>query len=83
MLYSVWCYAVLIGVSLVTLACLSAFPRRIRASKMIAGVIPAVIIVTIAGILLFNLQNTAVLGRRAIRDTFARLPISIEIKALR
>ena len=70
MLHSVWCYAILTGVGFVTLACLSAFPGKIRASKMIAGVTLAVIIVTFAGILLFNLQNAAVLGRRAIRDTF-------------
>ncbi len=81
MLHSNWCYAILVGVSLVTLACLSAFPRNIRASKMVVGVTLAVIIVTIAGILLFNLQNTAVLGRRAIRDTFDMMRTAQRLRA--
>ena len=81
MLHPTWCYAILIGVSLVTLACLSAFPRKIRAAKMVAGVTLAVIIVTIAGIMLFNLQNRAVLGRRAIRDTFDMMRTAQRLRA--
>ena len=73
MLHPFWCYAILIGVSLLTLACLSAFPRRIRGSKMVAGVALAVVIVTIAGILLFNLQNRAALGRQKIQETYDML----------
>ena len=73
MLHSVWCYATLVGVSLVTLGCLLAFPRPIRAAKMVVGVILAVFLVTSAGILLFGLQSKAVLGRQQIRDTYEML----------
>ena len=60
----------LAAVSLLTLASLLAFPRDIRASKMVAGVIMAVVLVTTAGILLFDLQSRAVIERRQMRASF-------------
>ena len=81
MLHSIWCYAILVGVSLVTLGCLSAFPRRIRASKMVAGVTLAVVLVTIAGILLFNLQNRAALGRQTLQQTYEMLRTNQRLSA--
>ena len=68
--HSIWCDALLVAVSFLTLASLFAFPRGIRASKMIAGVILAVMLVTVAGLMLFDLQDHAFGERQQMRYTF-------------
>ena len=71
--HSTWCDAVLVGVSLLTLASLFAFPRNIRAYRLIAGVIFAVVLVTTAGIVMFNMQDRSSEERQRRRDTFVVL----------